>query len=405
MEIELEIYPTIEEDQWNKLKELAETNAKHWDDPFFMDVYAHADLKELRQVVAPFLENEKINNIILLATGGSIQTMLTLQNFSKKKVYAITSSRPYELNRVLHETSPEDSVVLPISRGGKTLDVNSTIHLFQEYPMIALSSRGPMNDVVKELGAPIVEVPDLSGRFAASICSVGLVPALLAEIEIEKFLTGLDKGYSLFKDLTNQSENYAFQYAIYLYERYQEGYTNIFSMPYSSWLEGAAGLFVQELSESSGKEGKGLLGTTQEAPLCQHSVLELLLGGKKNHTSPLLWTTTNEPNDISLESNEERLQGQSGLSVINYQADATFEALLSQGVPTANIKLKVSEEAFGQLVAWIQAAVYYFCLLLDVNWASNPLVNTGKKICNQALDQRLTAEERKNKRIQSAKNF
>ena len=89
-----------------------------------------------------------------------------------------------------------------------------------------------------------------------------------------------------------------------------------------------------------------------------------------------------------------------GLQVINYQANSTFEALLKQKVPTARIDLPVSIYNIGQLIAWIQSTVYYFCLLLDVNWSSNPLVNTGKKICNEAiekkLDEKTMMENRKN---------
>jgi glucose-6-phosphate isomerase len=388
--VDLEFYPSVSEELKDFARKEITTNAAHWEAPFFMDVYAYANIEDFKAVCKPYLEDPKIKNIIILGTGGSYQTMKALSLFSEKNLVFLTSSRPHELAKVLSETKPDDSVVLPISRAGKTLDVNSILGSFKEYKMIALSSQGPMFDLVKKLNATIVDVPDLSGRFAASVCSVGLLPAILAKIDVEEFQKGLADAYTLFKDLKNSS-NIALEYAVFLDKIYKKGFRNIFSMPYSEWLEGAAGLFVQEISESSGKEGNGLLGTMQPAPLCQHSCLELLLGGSKGHTSPLLWTTYEEPVDVELMPIEAVLEGQTGLSVINYQLDATFQALIEQGIPTAKLAVKeISPYSMGVVVAFIQTTVYYYCLITDVNWSSNPLVNTGKKICNDALARKVS---------------
>lgn len=391
----LEYYPAVSNEMLNDAKSKIEANKTKWDAPFFMDVYKYGDLDEFKQILKPFLEDSKLENIIILGTGGSYQTMKGLSLLGKKKIYFIASSRPKELNKVLKKTSPQNSVVIPISRAGNTLDVNSTINLFKDYKMIALSSQGAMYDLVKKLNATIIPVPDLSGRFAASICSVVFVPAILAGIDVIQFQKGLDDAYQSLKNLDSLASNPALCYATFLFGLYNKGYRNVFSMPYSKWLEGVVGLFVQEISESSGKENKGYLGTAQPAPLCQHSVLELILGGSKGHTTPLSWTTLSEPDDIDLKSFDPLLVGQTGLSVINYQADATFQALLEQEVPSAKVCVSTPNEyTLGYTIAFIQTVIYYLCLILDVNWSSNPLVNTGKKICNEAIKNKLNFEAR-----------
>ncbi len=405
LKLKLECYPNPTKEDLEKAVITIKQNSSKWDYPFFMDVYAHSDVKHFKEIVDLYLNNDQIKNVIILGTGGSIQTILALQNFSKKCIIPITSSRPHELKWALEHTSPKDSVVIPISRAGNTLDVNSVINLFREYPMIALSSMGQMYELVKSLNATILPVPDLSGRFAASVCSVALVPALVCGIDVNEFMKGLDDGYRVFKDLNHIEHNLALKYATFLFNLYNKGYRNVFSMPYSSYLEGAVGLLIQEISESSGKEGKGMLGTGQAAPLCQHSVLELLLGGSKGHSTPLLWTTSQEPVDVELNSIEARLKGMTGLQVINYQAAATFEALLNQKVPTARVDLPISVNTIGQLIAWIQSSVYYFCLLLDVNWSSNPLVNSGKKICNEAIEKKLDEKAMEENRKRAAQNL
>jgi glucose-6-phosphate isomerase len=279
------------------------------------------------------------------------------------------------------------------------------LEVFKNYPMIGLASQGPMFEFLKQKNVPIVDVPDLSGRFAASVCSVGLIPAILGGIDVDLFLKSQAEAYSIFKNLDNIKENLALQLAAYLKVLYNNGYRNLFNMPYSSYLEGAVGLFVQEISESSGKDNLGLLGTSQPAPLCQHSVLELLMGGSKGHTSPLLWTTDKEPEDLPINNPKFDINNQTGLSLINYQADATFQALLSQNVPSTKISLNSYDiQSLSHLIAFIQTTVYYYCMLTNVNWENNPLVVVGKEICNKAMKENKNSQQRQKDRKEIAKS-
>jgi glucose-6-phosphate isomerase len=123
--------------------------------------------------------------------------------------------------------------------------------------------------------------------------------------------------------------------------------------------------------------------------------LEYLLGGTKGAVIPILWTIENEIPDFKLESSIEYVNGHTAQTIINYQADATFQALLEQSVPSVKITLKnPSEVSIGHLISFIQSAIYYLCLLLNVNWASNPKVIIGKKICNEALKNKASVEQR-----------
>ncbi|MHA1728824.1 MAG: hypothetical protein ACTSWY_08840 [Promethearchaeota archaeon] len=393
-----EYYPKITNEILSDSITQIQENGKNWSNPFFMDVYSYTDLSSLKNTCQSFIKQnnlEELEHLIILGTGGSIQTLMALKGLLKIKFHPVVSSRPRELKHILNVCPPDKSVVIPISRGGKTIDVNSTLELFSNYPILALSSRGPMNDYLKEKAIPILPVPDLSGRYAASVCSVALVPAILGGIDVDLFLKNLSEAYSLFMDFGNIKENYAIIYATYLNNLYKKGFRNVFSMPYSSYLEGAVGLFVQEISESTGKNGKGLLGTSQPAPLSQHSVLELLLGGSKGHTTPLIWTTEKEPEDLKIINPKLGLENITALDVISHQADATFQALLTKGIPTTKIQMKqVRIENLAHIIAFIQSTVYFLCMLLNVNWESNPLVNTGKEICNKAIKEGKTSEQR-----------
>ncbi len=395
--LNFEYYPKIDVNLLEISKKIVLSNKSKWDPPFFTDTESYIDMGEIQQTSKDFL-GDKIKNVIVLGTGGSIQTLLALRHLSKKKLYPITSSRAVELKKCLEETKPEDSVVIPISRGGETLDVNSTIGIFSKnnYKFLGLSSKGTMYRMLENIGCPILEVPDLTGRFAGSITNVGILPAFLLGIDVKDFLKGLNTGYIKYM---NFDDNPALNFSVFLYNLYKKGFKLVFSMPYSLNLEGSVGLFVQEISESTGKEEKGLIGTYQSAPLCQHSVLEYLLGGTKGAVIPVLWTIVNEEPDLILESSISYVNNQTAQTIVNYQADATFQALLEQEVPSAKITISRSDEYnMGNLIAFIQSCVYYLCLLLDVNWSDNPKVIIGKEIGNEALKNKSSPDLRKTTR-------
>ncbi|MFX1363387.1 MAG: hypothetical protein ACFFCE_10235 [Promethearchaeota archaeon] len=406
--INLEYYPKISDKLINDSINIITSNKDLWDPPFFYDTESYLDMDKIQQTVNPFITDE-LKNIIVLGTGGSIQTLLALKHLAKRKIFPVTSSRTVELKGCFDKTSPDNSIVIPISRGGETLDINSTIGTFlkNNYKFIGLSSAGTMNEILKNIDCPILEVPNLSGRYAGSVTNVGIVPAFIAGIKIEDFLKGLEEGYKIF---SKYEKNPAIELATFLFELYKKGYNVVFSMPYSKNLEGSVGLWVQGISESSGKDDKGMIGTYQSAPICQHSILEYLLGGTKGVVIPILWTINNDRSDIILNSSISYVDSQSAQSIVNYQADATFQALIQQRVPSAKISIEdPSEINMGYMIALILSSIYYLCLLINVNWANNPKVIIGKKICNQSLIEKATVEQRKKIREKIAeekfKNF
>jgi len=399
----LEYYPEISKDFVTDSQNLINVNKIKWDKPFFIDTNTYIDIDKIQEVVNQF-DLDNIKNIIVLGTGGSIQTLLALKHLSKKKIFPVVNSRAVELKGCLDKTNPENSIVIPISRGGETLDVNSTIGIFRKegYKFLGLSSKGTMKEILINNNFPILDVPDLSGRYAGSISNVGIVPAYAAGINIDNFIRGLKEGYQLY---ISDNQNQAIILASYFYYLTMRGYKIIFSMPYSKNLEGSIGLFVQEISESTGKDEKGLMGAYQSAPLCQHSVLEYLLGGTRGVVIPILWTTEREISDFSLPSSIEYVNGLTAQTVVNFQANATFQALIEQNIPSTKVALNIPDEfGIGKLIAFIQSTVYYLCLLLDVNWANNPKVVIGKKICNDALINKLSNDKWKEIRRKLARD-
>ncbi|MFX0035596.1 MAG: hypothetical protein ACFE9I_08150 [Candidatus Hermodarchaeota archaeon] len=400
--IKFEYYPVVNQSIIKDSINTIVANKDNWDAPFFIDTKTYLNIDKIQKTVDQYL-TDRLKNIIVLGTGGSIQTLLALKHLAQRKIFPVTSSRSVELKGCLDKTSPENSIVIPISRGGETLDINSTIGVFlkKEYKFLGLSSMGTMYNILKKLDYPILDVPDLSGRYAGSVTNVGIVPAYMAGIDVKEFLKGLDQSYQIFSKYEHQS---AIEFASYLFSLYKKGYRVVFSMPYSKNIEGSVGLWVQAISESTGKDNKGMMGTYQPAPVCQHSTLEFLLGGTKGIVIPVLWTVSNEKPGIILNSSIDYIDGKGAQNIVNYQANATFQALIQERIPAAQISIQDPTEInIGYTIAFILSSVYYLCLLFNVNWAANPKVIIGKKICNEALLKNISPEQGENIRKEIAK--
>jgi glucose-6-phosphate isomerase len=257
--VKLECYPelndTLIEDSINCINK----NKNHWDPPFFFDTKTNLDIHKLQKITEELI-TDKLKNIIILGTGGSIQTVLALKHLAKRKIFPVTSSRAVELKGCLDKTSPEDSIVIPISRipisrGGETLDINSTIGSFLKrgYKFLGLSSMGTMNKILRKIDCPILDVPNLSGRYAGSVTNVGIVPAYIAGIRIEEFLKGLEDSYKTF---SKYEKHPAIELATFLFNLYKKGYKIVFSMPYSKNLEGVWDYLFKEYQKVKGKMKK-----------------------------------------------------------------------------------------------------------------------------------------------------
>ena len=76
---DFEYYPKIEPKIIEKNEQIIISNRDKWESPFFTDTTSYLDLAKIEGVAKEYA-NEKIKNVIVLGSGGSIQTLIALKH-------------------------------------------------------------------------------------------------------------------------------------------------------------------------------------------------------------------------------------------------------------------------------------------------------------------------------------
>jgi len=230
-----------------------------------------APITALQKQLKPF---QKYKNILVIGNGGSRTASYTLCNalakYGKKKVVYLTTVEPDFLKKIKTTYKKKDSLVVAISKSGSTVTVLETLFYFKGYPTLIITGKnGPLEHIAQELGYVVIEHPDIGGRYSG-FSSSGLVPAILAGIDVKKVVAGAKKMYSKCSPRNAVANNPALALGAALYLLEQKGYTEVFTPVYSTKLVAALPLIIQLMHESVCKHGKGQTFFGDLAPESQH---------------------------------------------------------------------------------------------------------------------------------------
>ncbi len=78
-----EYYPKINTKVIERHEQFIISNRDKWESPFFTDTTSYLNLAKIEDAAKEYAD-EKIKNIIVLGTGGSVQTLLALKHLAKK---------------------------------------------------------------------------------------------------------------------------------------------------------------------------------------------------------------------------------------------------------------------------------------------------------------------------------
>ena len=315
--------------------------------------------------------NEDSEYLVCVGIGGSYlghrAIIEALRPKSETKVvYAGNSLSARELEYALDEVGDHDFSINVISKSGTTLEPARAFEVFKQKLIEKYgeeearnriyattdASKGTLHDEAEALGYTRFVVPDnIGGRYSV-LTAVGLLPMLVAGVDVDKLLEGA-------AEAVETAVEPAVQYAYMRYALDAKKYdTEVFAsfepstMYFNEWLK-------QLFGESEGKDRRGILPCSVIYSTDLHSLGQYLQDGRRNLFETIIDFPTDDMN----------------AKVVSAVRIAHTEG----GIPVLNISVpSFDEKGFGELIYFFELACAVSAKLIGVNPFDQPGVEAYK---------------------------
>jgi glucose-6-phosphate isomerase len=330
-------------------------------------------------------------NLLVVSHGGSLSPFYgfyyALKYQAKKKVYFLNTVDPDYIHDLQQELTPENTLVLSISKSGENTTQLEATMPFAGYPLIIVTAKNsPLRAIAEKMKWKIVDHPPIGGRYTG-ITEVNLLGAAIAGLDVKGLFNGAKKFYELY-----DKENLAWRAASVFCQLEQKGYTDVFMPIYSKYLFPSSAIIVQLCHESFGKGGKGQTFLAAEAPESQHHTNQRFFGGIKNMAGFFMGSDSfNHPtvNSIPTAIHSVQMKGHHLHDIdkipleksLEYELSGTLEDARANGIPVAYLSIAgFSPEEIGSFQAFWQLFAVYSSALRGVNPFDQPQVEASKAL-------------------------
>ncbi len=357
------------------------------------------DQKELEKFKELANKIKKYSHILLLGVGGSSLGAKTICALNpQNKIEFLESIDPQTIATTLKKIQLKECFFLVISKSGETVETicQSLILIAQlkqinfetedfssRFLFITSSKQSSLAKIANQINAPIIDHPaNIGGRYSV-FSVVGILPALIADLNVEEFQLGAKNAIDDFINDKRISEACAIQ--IELYER---GFCNNVFMPYIDILKNFTDWYRQLLAESLGKNCYGATPINSMGTVDQHSQLQLYLEGKYNKFFTFI-SKKNNQYDFTITDLEhcKTLFGGKNLSqILEIEKNTTIEVLHHKKLPIRNFEFyEINERAMGALMMQMFLEIVNIAYANKINPFDQPAVELRKDLAKQIL--------------------
>ena len=355
----------------NILKNIKETNK-----PSFLQSFNHHykysfDKNLLRKY-------RKFQNINIFGMGGSSLGSKAIYTFLEAKIKK--KVRFYE-NLNLKKEVNKKSLNVIISKSGNTLETvvnfNNKFNKNNKNIFISENKNNYLRKLANKLKSDIVDHKNfIGGRFSV-MSEVGMLPAQLFGLNEKKF-----KKYNKLI-INNKFISRLIENVSGVYQNLKNKKCNSVILNYDTNSEDLFKWYQQLVSESLGKNSKGIMPIISSMPKDNHSLLQLYLSGFNSNFYTFF--ITKEKKDKKLKSdllfdNFSILKKKTTFDVLNSQRKATENIFKKKKIPFRSFYIQNrDEETLGELFCFFTLEVILLSHLLKVNPLDQPEVELIKQ--------------------------
>lgn len=386
----------------------------------FKDVHSHLPMFQLQTNLEKVLAfkhlaaatKERFTDIVLLGTGGSSLGAQVLCKLSRLeddiRIHFFDNIDPLTFKHFWEKSRLETTLFLVISKSGTTPEtltqaiiaisrvesVLGATKLSDHFIIVTEPKSSPLKKLADRYGCMCIDHDQgIGGRFSA-LSIVGLLPAMLMGVPVDRVITGAQ---TLYNEFLESPETHPITESVGLMHQTSQtlNLNQTVFMTYVDQLEPLGRWFRQLWAESLGKNGKGTTPINATGTVDQHSQLQLYLGGPKDKlftiiTHPLNWVGDQVSTEISHAIGFEDMSGRTMGALMQAEQTATIQVLKNNNCPTRIIEItEVSPEVVGALIIQFIIETLLMADILGVNCFDQPAVEQGKILARTYLEKSL----------------
>ena len=349
--------------------------------------------------VKKFMNGKK--HFVVFGTGGSNLGARALININNKRnnISFFDNIDPIFFEKSFNNIDFNSTGFIVISKSGTTPETLSQFGsiievasnndnlktLFSNTLVITEFSNSPLFNIAKKNKCLLLEHnKNIGGRYSV-FTNVGLVPAIIAGLNVEEIYKGAFETF-------NDHQNYDFLKIGQIF-KYQSklNLNNNVIMTYSDSLYYFGKWYLQLWAESIGKNNKGITAIHSIGTTDQHSQLQLYLEGPRDKFFTFVTTDHKNKgltinNDIFKDQNFKYFKDKKMGDLMQAEQMATLETFNINNFKFREINLNlINEKNIGSLMTGCIIETIASCVYFEVDPFNQPAVEQGKKLTKKYL--------------------
>ena len=340
--------------------------------------------------------------IVIFGTGGSNLGARALNDIileKNSKIEFYDNIDPIFFSKSLSQTNFDSTGFLIVSKSGTTPETlaqfsalyqlaeeTNNLDVFLRNILIITEFKdSPLYKIAKDKNCLLLEHnPNIGGRYSV-FSNVGIVPAIIAGLNITKLYNGV------FEIINNIEKYLNLSLGKYLCNKANTKYNSNILMTYSDYAYFFGKWYLQLWAESIGKDQNGITPIHSVGTTDQHSQLQLYLDGPRDKFFSFLTTAHSGKgmrinNDIFNDTDVDYFKNKTMGDLMEAEQKATIETFKINKFSFREIFIpKIDEENIGKLLAFSMVETISSCIYLGVNPFNQPAVEQSKKLTKTFL--------------------